>query len=77
VLNNDATVLKLALQHKCSRIVEFVDFGIVKPKYAFLVMTLLGPNLAALRSKQKERRFTLQTGVRVSYFYNLFNIFGI
>lgn len=68
VLSNDANVLKLATQYKCSRIVEFIDYGVVKPRYCFLVMPLLGRNLSTLRSQQRDQHFTLQTAVRVSSF---------
>lgn len=65
MLRIEASVLKVASQHRCSRIVEFIEYGYIKPAYCYLVMPLLGRDLSSLRNEQKDQHFLRQTVVRL------------
>lgn len=65
MLRVEIHVLKATRYRQCKHFCEVVDYGRVPNEYLFVVMTLLGPDLAKLRNLQPDRHFSLSTAVRV------------
>uniref|UniRef100_A0A915ARC3 Protein kinase domain-containing protein n=3 Tax=Parascaris univalens TaxID=6257 RepID=A0A915ARC3_PARUN len=65
MLHIEARVMRAAAHHNCRHICELLDYGIAKPDYVFIVITLLGKDLHKLCKEQYERRFSLSTAIRV------------
>jgi len=66
VLKIELGVLKVTNNAKAAKhFCQLVDHGKQPHEYMFIVMSLLGPDLARLRNEQIDRKFTLSTAVRV------------
>ncbi|KAH7726658.1 CK1/WORM6 protein kinase [Aphelenchoides avenae] len=61
MLRVEIHVLKATRYRQCKHFCEVVDYGRVPNEYLFVVMTLLGPDLAKLRNLQPDRHFSLST----------------
>ncbi|KAH7724631.1 CK1/WORM6 protein kinase [Aphelenchoides avenae] len=66
VLRIEINVLKSTRHRQCKHFCQLVDAGKVPHEYLFIVMTLLGADLAKLRNLQPDRHFSLSTAVRVA-----------
>ncbi|VDM41867.1 unnamed protein product [Toxocara canis] len=65
MLHIEARVMRAAAHRRCRHICHLFDYGIARPDYVFIVMTLLGKDLHKLCKEQYDRRFSLSTAVRV------------
>ncbi|KAI6172801.1 Protein kinase domain-containing protein [Aphelenchoides besseyi] len=66
VLKIEIGVLKATNYRSCKHFCQLTDFGRVANEYMFIVLSLLGPDLAKLRNSMIDRHFTLGTAVRVA-----------
>ncbi|KAI6173135.1 Protein kinase domain-containing protein [Aphelenchoides besseyi] len=66
LLKVEIAVLKTANQRRCKHFCQLFDFGRTSKDFFFIVLTLLGPDLAKLRNAMLNRRFSLSTAVRVA-----------
>ncbi|KAI6204660.1 Protein kinase domain-containing protein [Aphelenchoides besseyi] len=66
VLKIEIGVLKATNYRNCKHFCQLTDFGRVANEYMFIVLSLLGPDLAKLRNNMTDRHFTLGTAVRVA-----------
>uniref|UniRef100_A0A7E4ZQ96 Protein kinase domain-containing protein n=1 Tax=Panagrellus redivivus TaxID=6233 RepID=A0A7E4ZQ96_PANRE len=66
VLKIEIGVLRATTSKNCKHFCQFVDSGKQPHEFMFIVMSLLGPDLAKLRNEQIDRRFTLPTAVRIA-----------
>ncbi|KAI6222891.1 Protein kinase domain-containing protein [Aphelenchoides fujianensis] len=66
VLKVEISVLKATGAARCQHFCQLSDFGRVPNEYMFIVVSLLGPDLAKLRNEQPDRHFSLHTAVRVA-----------
>ncbi|KAI6231680.1 Protein kinase domain-containing protein [Aphelenchoides besseyi] len=65
VLKIEISVLKAINQRNSKHFCLLTDFGRVTNEYFFIVLSLLGPDLAKLRNEMPDRHFTLGTAIRV------------
>ncbi|KAJ1369613.1 hypothetical protein KIN20_031102 [Parelaphostrongylus tenuis] len=65
-LHVEVEVLKAANATKTKHFCELIDFGLNKPDYEYVVMTLLFKDLHKLRSEMPDKRFTISTSLRLS-----------
>uniref|UniRef100_A0A914ZH05 Protein kinase domain-containing protein n=1 Tax=Parascaris univalens TaxID=6257 RepID=A0A914ZH05_PARUN len=65
MLHIEARVMRISARHRCQHFCELFDYGIAKPDFVFIVITLVGKDLHKLRNEQYERRFSLSTAIRV------------
>uniref|UniRef100_A0AC35GI52 Protein kinase domain-containing protein n=1 Tax=Panagrolaimus sp. PS1159 TaxID=55785 RepID=A0AC35GI52_9BILA len=78
VLKIELSVLKVTNHHKNAKhFCQLIDHGKQPHEYMFIVMSLLGPDLARLRNDQNERRFTLATAVGMQTLTALFELHQI
>ncbi|KAI6234318.1 Protein kinase domain-containing protein [Aphelenchoides fujianensis] len=61
VLKVEISVLKATGAARCQHFCQLSDFGRVPNEYMFIVVSLLGPDLAKLRNEQPDRHFSLHT----------------
>ncbi|KAI6232003.1 Protein kinase domain-containing protein [Aphelenchoides besseyi] len=66
LLKVEIAVLKAANQRRCKHFCQLFDFGRTSKDFFFIVLTLLGPDLAKLRNEMHHRHFTLSTALRVA-----------
>ncbi|CAD5224571.1 unnamed protein product [Bursaphelenchus xylophilus] len=65
VLKIEIGVLKATNARSCRHFCTLFDVGRSSPDYMFIVVTLLGPDIARLRNEQPERKFSIGTALRV------------
>ncbi|CAD5218599.1 unnamed protein product [Bursaphelenchus okinawaensis] len=65
VLKIEIGVLKATNARSCRHFCTIYDVGRCSPDYMFIVVTLLGPDIARLRNDQPDRKFSIGTALRV------------
>ncbi|VDK20878.1 unnamed protein product [Anisakis simplex] len=65
MLHIEARVMRISASRGCKHLCRLFDYGIVKPDYVFIVITLLGKDIHKLSKEQYGRRFSLSTSLRV------------
>uniref|UniRef100_A0A1I7XNB6 non-specific serine/threonine protein kinase n=1 Tax=Heterorhabditis bacteriophora TaxID=37862 RepID=A0A1I7XNB6_HETBA len=66
-LDMDYTIMHLAAKRGCDHLLRMIDRGKIEEHFKFIVMPLLGDNLVKLRHMFVDGRFSLSTGLRLSF----------